>query len=178
MKKAIIIFSLVSILYSLQSCFSTYPLQKKKPCQETSIQEKLDIIKEAYNSMMKPKNLQITKEGVTIGKRSYNFEEIKYVRVQKKPGALYIYQRYWIQIREFNGDMNVIPLRDHSLVVKVNNALMCLANLHATNGRPPNINSTPNNKYDDLKKLKDLFDDGAITKAEYEIEKKKILDKY
>lgn len=32
-------------------------------------------------------------------------------------------------------------------------------------------------KYDQLKKLKELLDDGIISKDEYEIEKKKILDK-
>lgn len=32
------------------------------------------------------------------------------------------------------------------------------------------------NKYDKLKKLKALFDDGVLTKEEYEIEKKKILE--
>lgn len=35
---------------------------------------------------------------------------------------------------------------------------------------------TESDKYDKLAKLKKLFDDGVLTEAEYEVEKKKILD--
>lgn len=38
-------------------------------------------------------------------------------------------------------------------------------------------NKEPSDKYDDLIKLKSLLDSGAITEKEYELEKKKILNK-
>jgi len=41
---------------------------------------------------------------------------------------------------------------------------------------PVTITQPKPDKYDQLKKLKELLDSGAITKEEYEIEKKKVLD--
>ena len=180
MKKSVIVFSLTTILFSLTSCFSTYPIQKKYPCQETTVQEKLVMIEEAYNSRMKPKSLNITDKGVSVGKMSYEFENIRYVRAKTKPGFLFLYKKYWIQIREFNGDMNIIYLRDHAIMEKANNALMCLTALQETDGRPPKKDTsiTPkSNKYDDLEKLKKILESGAITQEEYEKEKEKILNK-
>ena len=174
-KVRIKIFVMLSILL-LTSCFSTYPIQKKFPCNETTTEEKLKIIENAYNSQMNPKKLEIYKDGVTINKKSYQFDEISYVRAQTKPGFLFLYRKYWIQIREVNGEMNIIYTRDHSVLEKANNALMCLTGLHDTNGRPPKSNTiNKSSKYEDLEKLKKLLDINAITQKEYDIEKEKIL---
>lgn len=140
-KKAKILIIVMPSMILLTSCFSTYPIQKKFPCQETTTEEKLKIIKNAYNSKMNPKKLEINEEGVTINKESYRFDDIKYVRAKTKPGFLFLYKKYWIQIKEFNGDINVIYTRDHSVMEKANNALMCLTGLQDTNGRPKKSNS-------------------------------------
>ena len=72
--------------------------------------------------------------------------------------------------------MNEIPLTNKEIMQKANNALMCLTDLHDTNGRPRKPGTTPPpNKYEQLEKLKKLLDSGAITKEEYEREKEKIL---
>lgn len=176
-KRILKVSGLTVVLFSLTSCFSTYPIQKKFPCEETTTQEKLNIIESAYNSKMKPKKLDVTETGVSIGKRSYEFNNIRYVRVKTKRSFLFIFRKYWIQIREFNRDMNEIYLRDPAMVESVNNAIMCLTNLHETNGRPSK-NTTPKlSKYDELEKLKELLDSGAISQDEYDKEKEKILNK-
>ncbi len=161
-------------------CFSTYPIQKKTPCEETTTDQKISMIEEAYFSEMLPKDLVVTDKGVSYKRHSYDYEDIKFVRVQTKPSFLYLYKKYWIQIREFNGEMNVIYSKNHDVVEKANNALMCLCNLQETNGRPKKHTiekpTTDKDKYDKIEQLKKLLDDGAITQEEYETEKGKLLN--
>ncbi len=176
----LILVILVTIPFIMTSCFSTYPIQKKFPCSETTTSQKLDLIRTAFISTMNPKNLDVNEEGVTYNKNSFKFSDVRYVRVQQKSGLTG--KKYWIDIKEFNGDGNTIYLRDYNLVEKANNALMCLTNLQDTNGRPKDSNTakpdTPtSNKYEDLEKLKKLLDSGAITQEEYEKEKAIILNK-
>jgi hypothetical protein len=179
MKQGLIILIGVAMIV-MTSCFSHYPIQKKFPCEDSTIQEKLEMIGDAIKSNTKIKDkhpLILTEEGVSYNKIDFKFKELLYVRLQEKkgPGG----KKYWIDIREFNRDLNKIYLRDHSLMEKANNALMCLAGLQATNGRPskgaaPVVKS---NKYEDLEKLNGLLKSGAITQEEFDAEKKKILNK-
>lgn len=171
-----VLCNVIGIVSSLSSCFSTYPIQKKFPCEETTTQEKLDLIKDAYNSILKPEELDVTDKGVRVKihrVKSYEFDNILYVRVRKKLG------KHYIQIRDLNGEMNEIYLRDPVLIEETNNALMCLTNLHDTNGRPGkggNKIAPEPNKYENLEKIKKLLDSGAITQEEYEKEKQKLLN--
>jgi len=170
---------------SFASCISTYPIQKKTPCEQTTIQEKIKMIENVYTSSSMPFESVVTEKGVKYGKKSYDYENIKYVRVSKKPGFLYLSSNWSIQIKEFDGESHLIQCKEHELVEKANNALMCLSNLQETNGRPSDSKKQSakeesvidENKYDALAKLKKLLDSGAITQEEYEKEKGLILNK-
>lgn len=129
---SILLFSLIA----LTGCFSSYPIQKESPCDKTTTQEKLDWINAALDDQIKPKTRELNAEGITYNKKSFRFEDVRYVRAKTKTSLTG--RKYWIQIREFNGEMNEIYLRDFETMEKANNALMCLTDLQATHGRPKN----------------------------------------
>ncbi len=183
-KKMKILIIVIPGMILLTSCFSTYPIQKKFPCQETTTSEKLEMIENALRFKIKPKKMELNENGIsyttsTFNKSSFNFSDVEMVRFKTK--SRFLKKRgYWIDIKESNGDVNVIYSTDFKLMESANNALMCLTNLQETNGRPIKSSSDKeksSNKYDDLEKLKKLLDSGAITKEEYEFEKEKILNK-
>lgn len=176
MKKIINLIVLAIISASVSSCFSHYPIQKRYPCNNTTRQEKVAIIKKAFSVY---KDGVVTDEGVSYGTRSFKYSDIYYVKVRAK-GSLKG-MRYWIMIKEFSGEISQVRVDDFELMEQTNNALMCLSNLQDTNGRPAGKAiskplSTPTDKYSDLEKLKKLLDSGAITPDEYEKEKAKILN--
>ena len=103
MKKIVKFIGVITVICSTASCFSTYPIQKKFPCDENSTQEKLELIKDAYYSKMKPKELVLDAAGVRYKGHSYDFGDIKYVRVKTKLGPFWSYRKYWIQVRTFDG---------------------------------------------------------------------------
>jgi hypothetical protein len=178
MKQGLII--LIGVAMIIMTSCSHYPIQKQFPCEDSTIEEKLEMIGDAIKSKTKIKDkhpLILTEEGVSYNKVDFKFKEIHYVRLQTKIGPAG--RRYWLDIKEDNGKLNTIFLMDQPIMEKANNALMCLAGLQATNGRPskgapPVVKS---NKYEDLEKLNGLLKSGAITQEEFDAEKKKILNK-
>lgn len=134
--KTITLASLLLVSISFTCCISIYPIQPKSPCDQTTIQEKLDKVESTIKSKKNPKNLHVDQEGVSYRRHEFKFNDVRYVRLKRKLMIFGIYSIYWIQIRENNGDMNEIPLRGKKRIAETNNALMCLTGLWETNGRP------------------------------------------
>jgi hypothetical protein len=152
------------ISFFIVGCLSVYPKYEKTPCDQI---DKENLIKIALSSGFKEKEVSLTTESFSFAKKTIVFSEIEKAYVRTK-GNIFGRMHYWVVITSKSGKNFSFETDDKALTIEAYSAYECLAGIISKSLRP-------SDKYDKLKKLKDLFDSGAITKEEYEIEKNKIL---
>ena len=165
-------------------CFSSYKRYEKIPCTELGSNPTKYIKKIISESMYIDSNkvtvtdssaiytICISHHPITFRERNIKYNDISKVIVQTKHMLSGV--RYSLIIIMNDKVKHIFRSFDYNLSINAYSTLECLAGIKP---KSKSVNqNTSKDKYDDLKKLKDLYDSGALTKDEYEKEKAKILN--
>lgn len=166
MKKIGLILLLICTVF-MTGCFSYYKTYEKTPCLELGSNQTELIKKIALETGYHEKNIVVTDSTIAYHKkRRFAYKDIRKVIVQTK--VMLKGKRYSLIVVMKNKEKHVFRSYDLELAINVYSAFECFAGIAQKNAS--------SDKYDRLKKLKELLDSGAINEDEYEKEKAKILE--
>lgn len=156
----------------LTSCFTYYKKYDKNPCNALQDNKKEGIKKLLLDMRYKEDDILLSENYVMYKYNKIEFSNVKKIIMATK--SLPKGKRYTLKIFMKSGDGDDLYTFDYDIAIKAYTEIECLAGITE---KPKKTETAPNDKdkYDSLIKLKYLLDTGALTKAEYDREKRKLL---
>lgn len=171
MKKLLLLFLSMILLI----CFGchTYYIQSFKPNSSCTEINATDTIKRAISNGFYYQINSINDTAIYIPNNEINFSKIKNMRLgQKKKLSGHKYYLEMFTSSGWHAKRIILTTKNKQQAENVFLAIECLCNIDPKTDQ--RISGHPD-KYDELKKINELYKSGAITKEEYEKEKKKIM---
>lgn len=158
------IFTIYSVLFSL-FLFS-----------QNEYKTKLGLIFRVGDSITIAKPSTLLSSGIT-GTSAGEWNSIFTLKNEKLTNVNFINKKVIIEKIEIidNDAKFYVEKFNKKLYIKIENAILS-NEIIFDKSKLPFVNNSNIDKYDKLKKIKELLDSGALTKEEFEIEKKKILN--
>lgn len=128
----------------------------------------------SFNYIYVPANVYMGSKKITYSSAGHGLRFVlKHFSVVKNSGITYGVFTYVPEKKHDVGFMNAMV--DINLALESGELVSKSSSFKNKSQRQESINK-PDDKLDKLEKLKNLYDSGALTKEEYDTEKKKILD--